>query len=97
MAPPSSRAGFAQVGEELWRIGEQLQPEQRGDEMSWAPSPLSITIEEGDREQWWLLLNCAFESHPPWWQFVRGFEDAFWALVKEPQQRVHQDYPDDFY
>merc|ERR1712183_497048 len=37
-------AGFTQVGEDLWRFGDHLEPEQRGD-LEWTPQKLSFTIE----------------------------------------------------
>merc|ERR1712150_323483 len=66
-AAPESRAGFKQLGEELWRIGENMQQEKRSDDLAWAPQPLSLTFEEGDKEHWWLMISAAVNSHPPPW------------------------------
>ena len=42
-AEPSQRAGFVQIGEELWRIGECMKDEKRTDEqLPRVPQPLSF-------------------------------------------------------
>lgn len=99
-APRASRAGFVQVGEELWRSGEWLRRGQtRGDELSACPQPLSITIEQQNAETWWVHVNPDYDSYPPHWvrRFVRSFEDAFRAALVQPGQRVHSAFPADFY
>jgi len=99
-APPSSRAGFTQIGEELWRIGEDMKPETRNDEpLSYVPQPLSVVIEEGDKETFWLLISCAYDDYPPpvLRRLVKAFEDALHALVHRPTCLVHTDYQEDFY
>lgn len=98
-APPGSRAGFVQLGEELWRIDENMNTETRSDQLGWVPQKLSITIEQQDDEVWWLLMKCGLETHPPPWmrRFVKSFEDIFWALLTEPMQSVHREFPEDFY
>jgi len=102
VVPPESRAGFAQVGEELWRIGEclkQIQTDGRNSEMSWVPQPLSLTIEQQDRETWYIIVTAAYDWHPPYWmrRFLKAFEEAFWALLAHPTQLVHTKFKDDFY
>mmetsp|Transcript_114710 Transcript_114710/g.348986 ORF Transcript_114710/g.348986 Transcript_114710/m.348986 type:complete len:132 (+) Transcript_114710:775-1170(+) len=98
-APRGSRAGFTQIGEELWRIGECLgRSEQRGEALDWVPQKLSVTIEQQDEDAWWLLFSCDVETHPPAWmrRFVKAFEDAFWALLTEPATRVHSEFPEGY-
>lgn len=101
VVPPESRAGFAQVGEELWRIGECLKKDQdgRSGDMNWVPQPLSLTIEQQDRETWYIIVTAAYDKHPPAWmrRFLKGFEDAFWALLAHPTRLVHTKYAADFY
>jgi len=90
-APPGGRSGFVQVGEELWRIGECLRPESRGTKIENIHQPLSLTIEQQDGDSWWILISASYDLHPPVWmrRFVRGFEDAFWALLTSPTKQVH--------
>lgn len=97
--PDKGARGFTQLGEELWRIDEDLTPAMREDQAQWVNQKLSITIEQQDEETWWLLLSCGIDSHPPPWmrRFVKGFEDAFWALLTDPLQAVHRAYPDEMY
>lgn len=94
-----SRAGFVQVGEELWRIGENLKQETRSNDLNWVPQRFSLTIEKQDSDTWWLLLSVTSQDHPPAWmrRFVHAFTDAFWAILRHPQQRVHRAFPTDVY
>ncbi|CAE8651959.1 unnamed protein product [Polarella glacialis] len=99
-APPSSRAGFVQIGEELWRIGENQRAETRTNEqMPWSQQPLSFVVEEGDKETWWLLISCAYDDYPPprLRRMVQAVQDAVLALVQQPTQLVHTPYPATFY
>jgi len=92
-APPGSRAGCTQVGEEIWRIGEGQKGIRirRGAPMELVQQRLSVTIEQQDMDSWWVILTCAVNVHPPPWarRFVEGFEGALYALLPEPTQRVH--------
>lgn len=98
-ANPESRSGFAQIPEEMWRHGENLHAYGRSDELGNVPQPLSITIEEGDKDSWWAHVTCAMNSHPPPFmrRYVKAFEDAFLALCFQPGQKVHTPYPENFY
>merc|ERR1712110_1074963 len=89
-APAGSRAGFVHLGEELWRVGEYLKPEKRDNYLRPVHQRLSITIEQGDEENWWLILSCSLRSNPPPWtrRFVKSFEDALWAITVNPLQKV---------
>ncbi|CAJ1417292.1 unnamed protein product [Effrenium voratum] len=94
-----SRNGFVQIGEELWRIGECMREEQRDDKLPWAPQPLSFVIEQGDKETWWLLINCAYDDYPPpvLRRMLKAFQDAAEAFVLKPTAKAHLPYPNTFY
>jgi len=95
-----SRAGFVQVGEELWRNGDRLRhADTRRDELGQVPQPLSITIEQQDSECWCVHLSMDYNKYPPSWarKFVKSFEDAFQATLTQPLLRVHRNFPVDFY
>eukprot|EP00747_Dinoflagellata_sp_TGD_P062488 gnl/TRDRNA2_/TRDRNA2_153035_c0_seq1.p1 gnl/TRDRNA2_/TRDRNA2_153035_c0~~gnl/TRDRNA2_/TRDRNA2_153035_c0_seq1.p1 ORF type:complete len:381 (-),score=57.60 gnl/TRDRNA2_/TRDRNA2_153035_c0_seq1:27-1082(-) len=99
-APPGSRAGFVQIGEELWRIGDRLgRSDTRKEELERVQQPLAFSISQQDAEQWNIHLHCSYDRYPPSWmrRFVKSFEDAFWAVLKEPTQRVHRAFPANFY
>lgn len=99
-AQPSSRAGFTQIGEELWRIGECMKEDVRNnDPLPRIPQPMSFVIEEGDKETWWLLINCCYRDYPPpiLRRMLKAFQDAAEAFVNNPTAKAHITFPDNFY
>lgn len=99
-AEPSSRAGFTQLGEELWRIGECMKEDVRNnDPLPRIPQPMSFVIEEGDKETWWLLINCCYRDYPPpiLRRMLKAFQDAAEAFVNKPTAKAHISFPDNFY
>ncbi|CAK9006648.1 unnamed protein product [Durusdinium trenchii] len=99
-ADASSRAGFVQIGEELWRIGECMKEDKRNDEqLPRVPQPLSFVIEQGDKETWWLLINCAYDDYPPpvLRRMLKAFQDAAEAFVNKPTANAHISFPENFY
>lgn len=99
-ASTSRRAGFVQVGEDAWRQGERLnKSDTRSDTAQQIPQPLTLNIEQQERDSWCLHLQMAEEVHPPAWtrRFVRSFDDAFQALLTSPTELVHRSFPANFY
>merc|ERR1712045_634160 len=92
------RAGFHNLGENMWRGGDQIgKEEQRGDELNWVAQPASFVIEQQDEETWWILASAANEKRPPLWMqsFVHAFRDALGSFLLNPGGRVHTPLPDE--
>merc|ERR1711972_300383 len=50
------RCGFANLGENMWRGGDQIgREEQRSNELAWVHQPASFVIEQQDEDTWWVL------------------------------------------
>merc|ERR1712232_496455 len=101
-APPKSRAGCTQIGEDLWRSGEQpdkgarFQRKRDSDtKPDYVQQALSITIEEQDVDTWWIIVTMAYPVRPPPWHrnFLKGFEEALFSLLVAPTQKVHARKP----
>eukprot|EP00438_Fugacium_kawagutii_P023672 Skav229464 [mRNA] locus=scaffold2591:20035:22176:- [translate_table: standard] len=56
-------------------------------------------IEEGDKETWWLLINCCYDDYPPpvLRRMLKAFQDAADALVNNPTAPAHISFPENFY
>jgi len=92
------RAGFTNLGENMWRDGDQLgKPEKRGQQMEWAKQPANFVIEQQDEGTWWILVSAADELRPtPWMRrFVFAFKEAMHAFLFDPLDLVHKPLPDD--
>jgi len=92
------RAGFKNLGENMWRDGDRLnESERRSREMGYAQQPATFVIEQQDEETWWVLAGAGHERRPaPWMRrFVEGFREALSAFLFEPLAPVHRPLPDD--
>lgn len=98
-APPNSRAGFVQIGEEHYRYGEKMTKEKRSSQLQPIHQKLSFVVEQEDNDNWWILLSCAADLYPPAWtrKFVKGLEDGVMALLANPTERLHCAFPEDFF
>jgi hypothetical protein len=91
-------AGFHQLGENMWRDGDQLaHPPKRPGEMDYAKQPANFVIEQQDEGTWWILCSAADSVRPPQWMrgFVFAFRQAIRCFIFDPLSLVHRPMPDD--
>lgn len=95
----SKRAGFVNLGEHMWRHGDQLgaAPRQREKNMDWVPQPATLVIEQQDTDTWWVLASAGHTERPtPWMRrFIFGFHEALRTFCTEPTTLVHRPLPSD--
>jgi len=95
----TKRAGFVNLGEHMWRHGDQLgaPPQQRDKKMEWVPQPATLVIEEQDADTWWVLVSAGHTERPtPWMRrFIFGFHEALRTFCLDPMALVHRPLPSD--
>jgi len=91
------RAGFKNLGENMWRDGDMLNEKEERAGMSQTKQPASFVIEQQDEETWWVLINVDGEKRPPEWmrRFEAGYQDAMTAFLFAPLTKVHLPLPAD--
>eukprot|EP00929_Paragymnodinium_shiwhaense_P029956 TRINITY_DN17063_c0_g1_i1.p1 TRINITY_DN17063_c0_g1~~TRINITY_DN17063_c0_g1_i1.p1 ORF type:complete len:1678 (+),score=343.86 TRINITY_DN17063_c0_g1_i1:108-5141(+) len=93
-----TRAGFKNLGENMWRGGDKLNENERRDRrMPFCAQPGTFVIEQQDEGNWWVLASAGHDERPtPWMrQFVLAFEEALHSFLYEPLKRVHMPFPRD--